>query len=331
MSSSPTLTPPARRRAVQILATGGTIAMRDGAGGQVLDGAPPGSLDRLGGACAGPPQTVMLKPSVHLTPADALELARLAIAHAEEGVGVVVAAGTDCMEELAFLCDLLSGAEAPIVFTGAMRLASAAGADGPANVRDAVVVAAHPAAAGLGAVVCFGGQIHAARYVRKVDSTGPLGFGSPLAGPLGFVDEDRLHLLGTVARRPPLLPEALGARVECAHIGLGSGGELVRLLAAAVDGLVAVLPGAGHVSPATLEALAAAQAKVPVVVVPRPIRGAILRQTYGFRGSERDVRGAGLICAGALSAAAARIKLLACLGANLDREEIRQAFQPDDL
>jgi L-asparaginase len=285
----------------------------------------------LADVLAAPPETAMLKPSAHLTSEEALELARRAAAHAADGIGVVLTTGTDCMEELALLCDLVHGAEAPIVLTGAMRLASAPGADGPANVRDAIVAASHPATAGLGAVVCFGGQLHAARRVRKVDSTGPLAFGSPSSGPLGFVDEDRVQLVSVAPRRVRMTPATLSARVEIAEIGLGADGELVRLLAGIADGLVVVLPGAGHVSPAVLEALKAAHDAIPVVVVPRPIRGAILRDTYRFSGCERDVRAAGLLCAGALSPAAARIKLMACLGAGLDRHGLRDAFEPDDL
>jgi L-asparaginase len=67
-----------------------------------------------------------------------------------------------------------------------------------------------------------------------------------------------------------------------------------------------------------------------VVVTARPERGSILRSTYGFEGAEGDVRASGALCAGALSPAAARVKLLACLGAGLDRAGIAAAFAPDD-
>ena len=70
---------------------------------------------------------------------------------------------------------------------------------------------------------------------------------------------------------------------------------------------------------------------MPVVACVRPSRGEILHGTYGFEGSERDLRASGAICAAALSPAAARVKLMACLGAGLDREAIAVAFAPDDL
>ena len=81
------------------------------------------------------------------------------------------------------LCDVLHDAEAPIVFTGAIRPASAPGADGPANTVDAVCVAASEAAAGMGVLLCFGGEIHHARCVRKTDTTSLVAFSSPQTGP----------------------------------------------------------------------------------------------------------------------------------------------------
>ncbi len=43
-------------------------------------------------------------------------------------------------------------------------------------------------------MVAFGGEIHAAMTVRKVDSTGPAAFGSPAAGPIGRIVEGRVWL-----------------------------------------------------------------------------------------------------------------------------------------
>ncbi len=66
-----------------------------------------------------------------------------------------------------------------------------------------------------------------------------------------------------------------------------------------------------------------------MVATTRPARGSILYETYGFEGCEADVR-AVAVAAGALSPQAARMKLLACLGAGYDRAQIAASFLPDD-
>jgi L-asparaginase len=319
---------------VTVLAAGGTIAMR-GAGTHAtpaLDGeALVAAVPELAGVTGLEVRSLRNLPGSQMTADDALEVARAAARCAADGAGVVVTHGTDTIEETAFLCDLLHGGDAPVVFTGAMRPGSAPGADGPANLIDAVAVAGSYAAAGLGALVAFAGELHAARAARKVDSTGPAAFGSPRNGPIGRVGEGHVEIWARPPRRPPLDPERLDARVEIVAAPLGADGALVEAaLDAGAEGLVAQLLGAGHAPPAFMAALDRAAGRVPVVAVCRPERGAILHSTYGFEGSERDLRASAVIPAGALSAPAARIKLMACLGAALDADAIRAAFASDD-
>ncbi len=321
-------------RDVTVLGAGGTIAMTGAAG----EGVTPAldaetllaALPAADGAARVAARTIATLPSVHLRGADALRIARAAAGEAAGGAGVVVTHGTDLLEEVALLCDLLHGSEAPIVLTGAMRPATAPGADGPANLLDALALARSDAAAGLGALVAFAGEIHAARDVRKRDSAGPDAFDSPRAGPLGTVREGRVRIERRVARRPPLDVRHLDACVPVVFAGLGSDGREVDALAAIADGLVVVLPGAGHAPPPFLAAVGRAAARMPVVVTVRPERGSLLRGTYGFDGAEADVRALPVACAAALAPAGARLKLAACLGAGLDRAGIAEAFAPDD-
>jgi L-asparaginase len=329
-------------RDVVVLAAGGTIAMAapGGTAAGSAGGAVP-SLDAEALVAAVPAlaarrpraRTVLTKPGPHLTAADALTVARAAVAEARQGAGVVVTHGTDTLEETAALCDLLHDADAPVVLTGAIRPASSPGADGPANLLDAVAVAAAPEAAGLGAVVVFGGEVHAARLARKVDSASPCAFASPGAGPLGRVVDGRLRLaLRPVARREPA-PDvtALDARVDIVATALGDEGVLLdAAVDSGADGVVLVALGGGHLSPAVLARLRAAARRVPVVVALRPERGAFLSGTYGFEGCERDVRASGAIPCGARSPQAARMTLLAGLGAGLRGSALRALFAPDD-
>jgi L-asparaginase len=320
-------------REVTVLAAGGTIAMagEDGALPSLDAAALLAAVPALAGLPGLRARSLGGWPGVHVSAADALAIARAAVAEAAAGRGVVITHGTDTLEETAVLCDLLHGADAPIVVTGAMRPASAAGADGPANLLDAVRAAGDAACSGLGAIVAFAGELHAALAVRKSDSVSPRAFSSPRSGPLGRVSEQCVEVWSRPHRRPPLPVAQLDARVEIVAAGLGSDGALVEAaLAAGADGLVAVLLGAGHAPPLFLAACRAAAARVPVVACVRPEAGRMLRATYGFAGAERDVRAGGLMPAPALSPAAARITLMACIGAGYSRVATAAAFAPSD-
>jgi L-asparaginase len=76
--------------------------------------------------------------------------------------GVVVTHGTDTMEESAYMADLLVRSDKPVVLTGVQRAADPPDTDGPRNVADSVQLAASPAAHGLGVMICFEQEFHAA-------------------------------------------------------------------------------------------------------------------------------------------------------------------------
>ena len=325
-------------RKVLVLAAGGTISMKGeletGQEGVLpaLDGE--GLVEAVEGLSAFPGvegRTVVNKPSAHLTLDEQLEICRQARDAARRGTGVVVTHGTDTLEETAMLCDILHDAEAPIVFTGAIRAASAPGADGPANLLDAVSVAASAEAAGMGVLVCFGGEIHHARGARKTDTVSLVAFSSAQTGLLGRVTEGHPIIWSRIPRNPPLDPPNLDKSVLIVPTAAGDDGTLARAaLSTSPDGVVIGTLGAGHLSPPVLALWGEAAEQIPIVAYCRPERGVILSSTYGYAGSERDLRGTGLIPAGFLSPQAARMKLLAALAAGLSIDEVRWAFRQDD-
>lgn len=319
-------------REVTLLAAGGTISSIEGASGG--PGAAPG-VDAAGLLASLPSpvgvraRSVLALPGPQLTNDDALALAADAVAETRRGRGVVITSGTDTIEEVAVLCDAVSGDGPPIVVTGAIRTADAHGADGPANLLDAVAVAASPLTDGLGGLVCFAGELHAARTVRKVDSTAPHAFASPRSGPVGRVAEGALELLARPVRGPRLaLPASLDLHVPIVPTWLGDDGRLLRAaLDTRPDGLVLVGLGAGHLPPPVLRALRGAPDGLSVVLALRPGRAHHLRSTYGFEGSERDVLATGVIEAGGLGAPAARMLLLVALAGGLDAAALPAAFR----
>jgi L-asparaginase len=316
-------------RPVTVLAAGGTIAMAGARARPALDAADlVAAVPALAGVEDLRARSLLDLPGAHLSAADALAIARAAHAETRAGRGVVITHGTDTLEETAVLCDVLHGRPEPIVLTGAIRPSSAPGADGPANLADAVAVAVAAETAGLGALVAFAGELHAARAARKVASTSPAAFGSPVTGPLGSIAEGRVRIAARPARPEPLaLPERLDGRVPIVPTYLGDDGSgLHAAVRDGADAVVLVALGAGHVAPPVLEALRAAADALPVAITVRPARGALLHETYGFAGAERDLRATAALPAPWLSPQAARMILLAGLGSGAPRSALAAAL-----
>lgn len=126
--------------------------------------------------------------------------------------GVVVVQDTHTIEETAYLLDLYHAGPEPVVVTGAMRNPTLAGADGPANLLAAVQTAASSAARRAGCmVVVVADEVHAARRVRKANSTAGSTFQSPNGGPLGYVVEGQVRLVNALTHRP-IVPDPVDGR-----------------------------------------------------------------------------------------------------------------------
>jgi len=197
--------------------------------------------------------------------------------------GVVVTHGTDTLEESAYFLHLVLDSRKPVVFTGAMRPASALSADGPLNFFAAVAAASAPASHGQGVLVVLNDEIHSARDVSKSTSLRVDSFASPY-GPLGVVvggrvlyyrapvrphtaaTEFRLGAIGSLPRAGVIyahsgIDDSVSALIDAAdyrvivHAGFGNGTVSRRLVApleaARRAGTVivrATRTGSGHVT-----------------------------------------------------------------------------------
>lgn len=269
-------------------------------------------------------------PSANLTFAQVLALVESASQAVRAGAcGVLVTQGTDTLEETAFLVDLVWPHAEPFVLTGAMRNPTLAGPDGPANVLAAARTAAAPAARGLGALVVFNDEIHAARWVRKTHSTSTATFASPNTGPIGHVIEGQTRILTTPARHHALdlRTDALDdTRVALHTVTLDDDADTLAPVAEASQGLIIAGFGVGHVPAKLVDLLDVLAERMPVVLTSRTGGGSVLRHTYGAVGSESDLQRRGLISGGLLDPYKARILLRLLLADGADRETITAAF-----
>ncbi|MFF7247255.1 asparaginase [Embleya sp. NPDC008237] len=324
---------------VALFTLGGTIAMAGAVGtdagtvvarlnGAQLTAAVPGLAD-LGVALD--VQDVQAVPSGSLTFIQVLDVVAAASrAVAAGATGVVVTQGTDTLEETAYLVDLVWPHPEPFVLTGAMRNPTLAGPDGPANVLAAARVAAAEPARGLGALVVFGDEIHAARRVRKTHSTSTATFRSPDTGALGVVVEGRVRILATPPVHAPLpIPEPAAltsARVALYTVTLDDDGALLADFPTDQRGLVVAGFGVGHVPAGLAPVLGELAAHFPVVLTSRTGAGSVLRHTYGAPGSETDLQRRGLLNAGLLDPYKARVLLRLLIASGSDRDAIAAAF-----
>ena len=100
---------------------------------------------------------------------------------------VVITHGTDTMEETAYFLHLILKTEKPVVFTGAMRPATALSADGILNLYNAFQVALDDQSKGLGVLMVLNNTIGSARFSTKTNTTNVATFSGLNTGDLGSV------------------------------------------------------------------------------------------------------------------------------------------------
>jgi L-asparaginase len=198
--------------------------------------------------------------------------------------GLVITHGTDTLEETAYFLSQVVSSAKPIVLTCAMRPANFKDADGPQNLRDALLVASTPN--GLGVCLVAAGEIHHSRYVQKVHPTRLNAFDSGETGLAGQVHNDQIQWLATFKKpkttaklsASQLPPAAQWPWVEIVmnHVN-ASTIHIDALVQAGVKGLVVAGTGNGSMSAKLKTSLELAKnAGVEVRLATRCNQGAVV-------------------------------------------------------
>ena len=242
--------------------------------------------------------------------------------------GVVITHGTDTMEETAWFLNLVVKSEKPIVMVGAMRPATAIGADGPANLFNAVAVAVHPDARGRGVLVVLNDEIHYAREIEKQNTTQLDTFKSPNRGRAGVANTGVVHFFNKPATPHTAASEfsvdGIDAlpRVEIVYSHANMGRDFIDCaVEKGARGIVLAGVGDGNTTDPGLAALSDAVKKGVVVV-----RSSRTGSGLVIRNVEIDDDKMGTIAAMELNPQKARVLLMLALTKTSNPKAIQDAF-----
>jgi L-asparaginase len=320
-------------RKIVIITTGGTIAMAEN---KETDGVKPQDptslqsvLPLLSSYAQVEMEHLLNKPSPHITPSDMFLIAKRVNEYlAQPDIeGVVVTHGTDTLEETAYFLDLVISSDKPVVVTGAMRSQNELGADGPLNMVNAVRVAAHDSSKGLGTLVVFNDEIHAAKNVTKTHTSNVATFQSPSLGPIGIISkkEIKFYRYTTREHQLPLVPPTANVALIKAVAGMDDS-MILWAIQNKVDGIVIEALGQGNLPPAMFTGIKLAQKEqIPIVLVSRCYNG-FVQDTYAYEGGGKQLKEMGLIFSNGLNGQKARIKLILALQLQLSSDELQRYF-----
>ncbi len=331
--------PEGRRPVVAVLATGGTIAgaqasatdagYRAGSFSvhQLLEAVP--QLSDVADICA---EQVANVGSQNMTHGVWRALAGRVDAHCRDASvdGIVITHGTDTLEEAAYFLSLVIASDKPIVLVGAMRPATALGAEGPANLYNAVALAASGQARGRGPLVVMNEDIHYARDVQKIACAGISAFASPNRGragvmhggaPVFYSRNDTVHTTQSeFAPAPP--EEAAWPRVDIVYAHADMQPDTIDFLASRADGIVLAGVGDGNATDLAMQALRRAAASGVVVV-----RSSRCGSGLVGRDVEIDDAAWGFAAARDLNPQKARVLLMLALTRTRDVAAVQRYFE----
>lgn len=270
------------------------------------------------------------QPSSHYTMRMTTDLVQILNKLVVDGIdGIVVSSGTDTLEEMSYLADLMWTYPQPVIFTAATRPYEEIGSDAMLNLTQAVIAASSQKCWGLGVLVCMQDQLFAASEITESANHRRNAFLAPDRGPVGEVMGKNIDILRLHKRGKVLAGSFAPARnVELVTSSLGGGELVLKLLAETsekdLDGLVVAGFGDGSVPPSWIPFLRKIlRDNIPIVITSRCIKGRT-RPSYTFEGSLDRLLELGAYDGGSLKPVQARLKLAVALGAGLKGNDLQK-------
>ncbi|WP_262689623.1 asparaginase [Kordiimonas aestuarii] len=312
-----------KKPVIQVFALGGTIAMTPGDRSGVTPTLSAAELVRavpdLVEMAEFRAETLVQKGSANLTCDLISDLCNRA--EASDADAVIVTQGTDSMEETSFLASLVYKGDRPLIFTGAMRTPNQPGADGPANLLDAVRAALSAPAGSVSLVM--NGEVHDPWCVAK-EHTSTLQAFSSEQGPVAVVSEGHVYWRRAARKGHGLKATSL-APVALVGAVLDDDGRMLDMLPSlGYKAVVIEAYGAGHLSELWACKAEKLAAEMPVILASRTRGGRVFEATYGYKGAEIDLIARGLVPAGGLRGRKARLLLSLLLVS--DKANWKQTF-----
>ena len=197
--------------------------------------------------------------------------------------GIVITHGTDTLEETAFFLTLTTAGTKPVILTGAMRPATAAAPDGPANlifaVKSAVNIAMDLASKShtenkdrAPVLVAFADKLISAENVQKIHPSRLDAFAATDAETAR--ESETARSLHFEIDGEESLPKGTLPKVTVLYFNAEADAAQIEFAAKTARGLVIAGAGAGEFSQSWIETLA--RIKIPVVITSRINAGRIL-------------------------------------------------------
>ena len=243
--------------------------------------------------------------------------------------GVVITHGTDTMEETAFFLNLVVKSEKPVVLVGSMRPATAVGADGPANLYNAVAVAADKKANDRGVLVVMNDEIHSGRNVEKMNTTNVETMASPERGPEGLINSGKIAWFDKTSK-PHTTDSDFTVkgkenlpRVDIVYAHANMSPDIIdSAVKSGAKGIVIAGVGDGNMTKETLADLEKHVKKEGLLVV----RSTRLPTGLVLRNNEVDDDKSGFVASGEFNPAKSRVLAQLALMKTHDPKEVQKMF-----